>query len=218
MSAPAESRSRTGGIVVATVIVTAVATLWFAKTVLFPSEFTPVTLTDAEQRALDDKLESLDVSAAPVRSDAAASAGDRLEPEPYREDDADRTVRLSERELNALLANNTDMARRAAVDLSENLVSLRILLPMDPDLPVFGGRTLRARAGVEFAYAAGDPVVRLKGVSIMGVPVPNAWLGGLKNIDLVEEFGSDEGFWRAFAAGVAAVRVEQGSLSVELRE
>ena len=33
-------------------------------------------------------------------------------------------------------------------------------------------------------YANGRPVMVLKGVSVWGVPLPNAWLGNLKNIDL----------------------------------
>jgi len=36
----------------------------------------------------------------------------------------------------------------------------------------------------------------------MGVPIPNAWLGGIKNIDLVKEFGADKGFWKTFSDGV----------------
>ena len=58
----------------------------------------------------------------------------------------------------------------------------------------------------------------LKGVSLWGVPIPNAWLGGLKNVDLVKEFGAQRGFWQAFAAGVENIRVEEGNLSIKLKE
>jgi hypothetical protein len=61
-------------------------------------------------------------------------------------------------------------------------------------------------------------VVILRGISVMGVPLPNAWLGGLKNIDLIQEFGSDPGFWRALAEGVASIQVRDGSLLVVLKE
>ena len=89
---------------------------------------------------------------------------------------------------------------------------------MDEDFPLFGGQTLRARTGIEFAFRNERPVVRLKGVSIMGVPLPNAWLGGLKNIDLIEEFGNDDGFWKTFADGIAAIEVEEGRLKLKLKE
>jgi hypothetical protein len=74
------------------------------------------------------------------------------------------------------------------------------------------------KAGVELAYQGGKPIVILRGVSIMGVPIPNAWLGNLKNIDLVKEFGTEEGFWKSFAAGVDDIQVREGSLIVKLKE
>jgi hypothetical protein len=29
----------------------------------------------------------------------------------------------------------------------------------------------------------------------MGVPIPNAWLGNLKNVELAQEFSGNDGFW-----------------------
>ena len=52
----------------------------------------------------------------------------------------------------------------------------------------------------------------------MGVPLPNAWLGGLKNVDLVEQFGAERGFWRTFAAGIAGLELRDGELVVRLAE
>ncbi len=39
----------------------------------------------------------------------------------------------------------------------------------------------------------------------MGMPIPNAWLGNLKNVDLIAEFGGTGGVWKAFADGVEAL-------------
>jgi len=61
-------------------------------------------------------------------------------------------------------------------------------------------------------------VVVLKGVSVWGVPLPNAWLGGMKNIDLVQEFGTEQGFWQAFADGVEEIEVKEGKVRVRLKE
>jgi hypothetical protein len=71
---------------------------------------------------------------------------------------------------------------------------------------------------MEMRFAAGRPVVILKGVSIWGVPLPNAWLGNMKNIDLVQEFGNDRGFWQAFADGVEVIDVKDGELRIRLKE
>ncbi len=210
-----------GGLMLLTIILSVAATVWFLNYYLFPKRFEPVELSDKEETILEQKLErfqgfSFDSRATP----STEQAGDEgpLTPEPYSEVGAKREVGLSERELNAILAKNTDLADKVAIDLSERLVSAKLRIPLDPDFPMFGGKTLKARAGVEFAYEQGRPVVVLKGVSVMGVPIPNAWLGGLKNIDLVREFGHDQGFWKSFADGVENIEVVEGRLKMKLKE
>ncbi len=197
------------------VVVTAVLTVWLVKAYVFPDEFEPVTLSAGESRTLEDKLSRLE--ATPQRR-RAANETPALQPEAYSEAGASREIAFTERELNALLANNTDLARKLAIDLSDDLLSVKLLLPMDEDFPVLGGKTLKVHAGVELAFHDDRPVVVLKGVSVMGVPLPNAWLGNLKNIDLVREFGQQGGFWAAFADGVESMRVENGRLDIRLKE
>jgi hypothetical protein len=105
-----------------------------------------------------------------------------------------------------------------AIDLADNLASAKILIPIPQDFPVMAGRILRVNTGLEIRLTgARKPVIALKGVSIMGVPVPNAWLGNLKNVDLIDEFG-DRGFWKAFADGVEDLQVRDGELYIKLRE
>jgi hypothetical protein len=206
---------RTALIVLVTVLVTVGATLWVVKYYFFPSEFRPVHLSAREEQVLDNKLERLDtLGAGPGRRHDSGA----LEPERYSEANAERSISLSERELNALLAKNTDLARKLAIDLSDNLVSAKLLVPVDEDFPVMGGKILKVRAGLELAYRNNKPIVILKGISLMGVPIPNAWLGGLKNIDLVAEYGADAGFWKSFAAGVSNISVSEGKLQIELKE
>lgn len=121
-------------------------------------------------------------------------------------------------ELKSLLVKNPDMAQRFAIDLSDNLASAKLLVPVPPDFPLLGGQTVQVNAGLELNYTNGRPVVVLQGVSLMGIPLPNAWLGGLKNVDLVQEFGGQQGFWSAFAAGVESIEVKDGKLQIELKE
>lgn len=217
------------GLLVLAVIVTAGVTVFIFKFYFFPSEFKPVALNPGEEKALALKLEKIDALGAGLltqKKDPAKKVSESerpdstapLAPEPYDESGATREIRFSERELNALLAKNTDLAKKMAIDLSDGLVSAKLLLPIDEDFPVLGGKILRVRSGVAFAYKNGKPVVILKGITIMGVPVPNAWLGGLKNIDLVERFDTQKGFWKTFAAGVEDIKVEEGRLTVKLKE
>lgn len=231
------------GLVLAAVAASVTLTLYFAQSWLFPKPFQPVSLSAAESSQLDLKLARLehwgeiqppenpaaprpDRSGATARSEARldAPAGQRVEPlempkpEPYSEDDLSREINFNERELNALLANSTDLASRLALDLADDLISANMLITLPPDFPFMGGKTLRVRAGLELAYRASKPVVVLRGVSIMGVPMPNAWLGDLKNVDLIEQFGTDQGFWQTFAGGVESIRVQEGKLQVRLKE
>lgn len=195
--------------------------LWIGYRSLFPTEFTPVSLNTEEQRILDNKLqnlESLRVGRSDSKPSASTSTAAPLQPEPYSEVGASREISLSEKELNALIATNTDLAPRLAIDLSEDLASAKLLVPLDPEAPIVGGKTLKLTAGLELGYAEGKPVVTIKGVSIWGVPLPNAWLGGMKNVDLIQEFGTEPGFWQAFADGVEEIEVKEGRVRIRLKE
>ena len=180
------------GIVAASICLAIVATLIAIKMFFFPAPFEPVTLSQKEEIA--------------------------LRPEQYSEDSGSREIKFTERELNAMVAKNTDLADKVAIDLAQDMISIKLLIPFDPDFPILGGKTVKVRAGAELAYRDGRPVVRLRGVSLMGVPMPNAWLGGLKNIDLIHEFGNDEGFWKGFADGVESIDVVDGFLNIKLKE
>lgn len=223
------------GIMLLTILVTVGITLWVAKTYIFPSQFEPVVLTSQESQQLSKKLSLLDftdsntsTTASPTRPLNTAHPNTKtainddpnkpLQPESYSEQGASRYISFTEREINAMLAKNTDLATKVAIDLANNLISARLRIPVDEDFPIFAGKTLRAAAGIELAYRGERPVVVLKGVKIMGVPIPNAWLGGLKNIDLVQEFGGEEGFWKLFSDGVESIETKEGELHITLKE
>ncbi len=182
---------------------------------LFPDALTPVQLKSGEKITLNQKLRGLGYQdqAFPVEDQNPEA----LEPLPYSEDNANREIAFSERELNGLLAKNTDLARKLAIDLADDLASARLVLPLDPDFPVLGGKTLRMSAGLEARFESGRPVMVLKGISVWGVPLPNAWLGNLKNVDLIAQFGEQQGFWKAFADGVDEISVREGELFVRLK-
>ena len=226
-ASPAPKRGFSGlqvlGIVGLVVLLTAGATFWLIRTYVYPADFRPVELSEREQTELDDKLIAIGLDPVELlpnaeRSEPLFDSDGRLRPERYVEDADARDIRLSERELNALVASSPEFARRFAIDLSDNLASARVLVPLDPDFPVLGGKTLRINAGVELDYRNDRPVVVLRGVSVMGVPIPDAWLGGLRNVDLVQQFGGSGGFWQAFSAGIELLEIEDGQLHLKLAE
>lgn len=224
-------------IVLVTLVVAIILTYFVLQRYIFANEFKPVQLSQSESVELNHKLQSLgfqpDTTAAedkPKKKKRLWNIGSKedkdnrqdedqmLTPEAYKEDSSKREINFTEKELNAMLANNTDMAKRVAIDLSNDLASAKMLIPMDPDFPFIGGKTLRVNTGLGLSFSNDRPVVILKGVSIMGVPIPNAWLGNLKNVDLVSEFGLESGFWKTFAAGVEYVNVQDGKLQIKLKE
>lgn len=207
---------RTLGIMLLTVIISVAVTVFVINYYLFPKKLDPVELSQREESTLNQKLKQFGLPTLPSSSNDEKS--NALAPEPYTEEGAKREIIFSEKELNAMLAKNTDLADKVAIDLSENLASAKMIIPLDPDFPFLGGKTVKINAGAELAYANGRPIVILKGIKVWGVPIPNAWLGNLKNVDLVKEFGGDEGFWKSFADGVENIHVAEGSLIIKLKE
>ena len=210
-------------IVVITMVLTVIVTVGVIRYYFWATPFSAVELSQLEQRQLDQKLAALIPGYEPnqslTTSDSNQTEVDNqtsLEPQPYTEEGVSREVVFSEREINALIANNTDLASKLAIDLADNLVSARVLFDADPDMPIVGGKTIRITAGMTLSYEAGQPVAIIRGVKIMGVPVPEAWLGGLKNVDLIEQFGEAGGFWQAFAEGIDQLEVRDGRLAVTL--
>lgn len=212
------------GMAAAVMVITAAAVLFIVSQVFAPRPFTPVTLSSAEKEVLSTKLDRLEESGFKKKGGGSSpheptedTAQGPLVPEAYSEKYADRTIRFSEREVNSLLSHNTNLAQRVAIDLAPDLLSIKLLVPVDQDFPVLGGKIIRLKAGAELRYDE-RPVIIFRGLSIMGVPMPKAWLGGLKNVDLISEFGSEQGFWKAFSDGVESLKVVEGSLELTLRE
>ena len=191
------------GIILITCIVSVVVSVLAVNYFLFPGKLNPVELSQNEESKLNSKLKKFGLPTLPSDNNTETA----LQPEPYSEVGASREINFSEKELNAMLAKNTELADQIAIDLSENLASAKMVIPLDPDFPILGGKTLKVNTGTELSYANGRPTVVLKGVKVWGVPIPNAWLGNLKNVDLIKEFGGDEGFWKSFADGVDDISI-----------
>ncbi|MBB1437952.1 arginine N-succinyltransferase [Shewanella sp. SG41-4] len=220
-------------IIAATMLVTAGLTFFIIRTYIFPSPLTPVSLNVKEEQQLDRKLTQLgwqveskgsatssssDTSRTSSNNNIQQSASGELTPQAYQEFDADRQVSFSEKEVNSMIGRNPDFAQRVAIDFSDNLASATMLIPIPKDFPIMAGEILRVNTGLDIHLDANRrPVVALVGVSLMGVPIPNAWLGNMKNVNLVGEFG-DRGFWNAFADGVDDIQIRDGELSIKLRK
>ncbi len=186
-----------------TVIITVVVTLAAARVWMFQPDVSPVVLDSQEQTELEDKLKTLE---------------DASRPGKYSESPEDRILYLTERELNAIVARDPALAERLAFHLSEAKISATLLVDIPEDMPVSAGRRVEVATGLQVGYADGRPSLIVEGISLMGVPLPSGWLGGLKGSDLLELKGPGGDFARLFGQGVQDMRVEEGRLRIELAE
>ncbi len=216
---PAKNGWRTFGIVVITMAITLAVGYWVVTRYLFPTAFTPVTLNQQEQQVLDKKIDYLKGQGSHKSNQTTPGNRDHdMSPQPYSEVGASREINFTEKELNALLANNTDLAQQLVIDLSDNLASAKLLIHLDPDFPILGGKTVKVTAGMELGMIKGKPRAILKGISVWGVPLPNAWLDNMKNKDLFQEFGTAGGFWQTMRDGVETLDIKEGKLRIKLKE
>jgi hypothetical protein len=179
---------------------------------LFPGSFQPVVLTEREALQLEDKLLRVKhlVEAASFRQSA------KLPRLADAKQERERTIAFSERELNALLSRNTELAARIAIDLSAGAASARVLIPVDPAVPLIGGRRVRCDASLVSTLENGRPRVTLTRLSVLGLPLPTAWLGDLKNVDLIQEAGNPIGSWEAVADALELVELDDDRLKMKI--
>jgi len=184
--------------------------LWWLKRNAYASEFVPVELNHNEQMILEAKLNAVDPSTGVFSAPTP--------PEAYSEEDEHRKIVFSQEELNAVLAKDPELSKRVKFHLGDQMVSLEFLTPMDPAFPVLGGKTFKFNMGLILSYTNNKPVVAVRGISLGGIPMPAFWWGNVKNKNLVEEFGTEGGFWDLFSKGVEYLEVKDGAFILHLKE
>ena len=88
---------------------------------------------------------------------------------------------------------------------------------LDPDLPVLGGKTLRAKARFLVKEQKGLPAVILDDFTLWGVSLPNAWLANLKGANLIEACAAEVGH-NVIADGIDRFVVSPGQITITLAE
>jgi hypothetical protein len=195
------------GIVLSCCLLTAIGTVWWVKHNIYASPLHPVQLSQSEKTTLDAKLAKLELSEEVVPPEA-----------PAKTDGDPRTISISSKEINAFLANQ-GIGEQVKLDVTRNRIAANFLLPIDKDAPLFAGTTLRIRLALNaLMNENGKLVVKVDDVSLGGIPLPNAWLGDIKGLDLVtSNIGEDPAIER-FAAGIKDFRLENGHVHIVLNE
>lgn len=157
----------------------------------------PVNLNAREKAVVEAKVEAIQ------------------NPEGPKYEKGSKEIILTERELNGLLNENTELGKSVSFELARNAIHARVETDLDPDLPLVGGKHLKARARFLVSDEPGKAALVLDDVTVWGVSLPNDWLGGLKGHDLL---GETLGGKRGKIAGVEEFKVEPGRLLIRLAE
>ncbi len=157
----------------------------------------PVVLTAQEKVEVEAKVEAIQKPAEP------------------KYEKGGKEIILTERELNGLLNEKTTLGKTVSFQLATNAIHARVETDLDPDLPILGGRHLKARARFLVSEVPGKAAFVLDDLTVWGVSLPNAWLGGLKGHDLLGEVLGGNG---GKVAGVEEFKIESGKLIIRLAE
>src|ERR1051325_8562238 len=207
-----------GGLLALLLIIAATVaiTIWWIQ-----RPIKPVVLSAAEKQAVEAKLQQ-------VRSAPATARDERLSPAP-RPDPAPKStsnryvpggkeLRLTERELNGLLNENTDLGKTVRLELDTDAINAYVAVPIPKDFPVGGGRMFRAKGRFRMSLSQDQaPVAMLEDVTVLGLSLPKEWLGGVKGKKLLADAMGERNSaanWK----GVKSLRIVPGAIVLEVGE
>ncbi len=207
-AAPAAPRARsTKKIILITLAVilgcagiAAAAGAFWVKHTFYPSPMKPVSLTSTEQAAFDSKLQALNNPAA-------------IPP-----DEANRTIIINEREVNAYLAQQ-QLGENVQVQFSEGQVSAAIILAAPPDFPIMPNQKVRLRFTFGTSLTPAHKLsLKLDDLSLGGISLPNSWIGDIKGLDLIAANVESDPALQKFVAGIQSLEIHNGTLRLVLNK
>ena len=158
----------------------------------------------------------LGVNAGASPAVAAATAGNPALAGPYVP--GSKVFKLTEREVNGLLNANTDLGKSVRLEFAQDAVNAYLAVRIPEDFPVGGGKMFRARGRFRVSIGnGGAPYAILDDVTVFGLSLPKAWLGGLKGENLISDaVGERNG--SPILRGIKSLRVEPGALVLEVED
>jgi hypothetical protein len=193
-------------IVLGTAGITAAASVWWVKHNFYASTLHPVALNAGEKAELDSKL-------------TAMSAAGQAEAPALPASDPRKTLELSEREINAFLADQ-GLGEQVKVELGNGTGTATAIVPIEKEAPMFGGKTLRIQCAFNARMDDHNKLAfSITDLSVGGISLPNAWLGNLKGMNLFQNADvSNDPAVQGFLAGVKDFAISGGALRVVLND
>lgn len=190
---------------------TVAITIWYIQ-----RPIKPVVLSAAEKAVVEAKLQNFSETTNEI-SRTLIPENEKPRTEPDRTYvPGSKVLRLTERELNGLLNANTDLGQTVRLEFGRDAINAYVAAPIPEDVPVLGGKMFRARGRFRLALTNGvAPYAILEDVTVFGLSLPQAWLGGLKGQNLLSEvMGERNG--TPVLRGIKSLRVEPGALVMEV--
>lgn len=195
------------------IVLTVFITIWWMG-----RPIKPVVLSVAEKQVVTQKLDHL--GRAPAgKANAVELPANRPKPEPARiYVPGSREFRLTEREINGLLNENTDLGKSVRLEFRQDAINAYVATLIPEDVPLLGGKMFRARGRFRLSVGnGGEPYAILEDVTVFGLSLPKAWLGGVKGENLLGDAVGRRDGSRIFK-GVKNLRVEPEALVLEVDE
>jgi hypothetical protein len=194
------------------IIATVAITIWWIQ-----RPIKPVVLNPKEQAAVDTKLRELEDARLPApKPETPLIVNPAPQERPYVP--GAKAITLTEREVNGLLNQNTDLGKSVRIEFARNAINAYVAVPIPQDFPIMGGKMFRARGRFSVSIGnGGTPYVVLEDVTVFGISLPKAWLGGLKGENLLGD-AVGRGNRGPILQGIKNLHVEPGALVLELAD
>ena len=193
-------------------VATVAITIWWMQ-----RPIKPVVLSEKEKAVVEAKLQRMGAgrNGQPASPSSVASSPNSS-PVPNRTyTPGGKELRLTERELNGLLNQNTELGNTVRLELDTDAINAYVAVPIPKDFPVGGGKMFRARSRFRMSLSSDQaPVAMLEDVTVFGLSLPKEWLGGVKGKNLLADaVGKPDGAtWR----GIKSLRVVPGAIVLEV--
>lgn len=192
---------------------TVAVTLWWSQ-----RPIRPVVLSAQEKSAVEGKIKEIGGGTIPLKSDAPdepslipSSSGSPIADRPYVP--GSKILRLTEREVNGLLNLNTELGDKVHLEFSRDAINAYLAIPIPQDFPIGAGTIFRMRGRFRVSIGGeGRPYAVLEDVTIFGLSLPKAWLGGIKGENLIGDALGGE----PVVQGIKSLKVEPGVLVLEV--
>ncbi|WP_395735795.1 hypothetical protein [Prosthecobacter sp.] len=180
-------------------IAAATGAVWVKHT-FYPSAMTPVSLTAKEKEAFDSKLQVLN------------------NPATVPPEEANRTLVINEREVNAYLAQQ-ELGESVQVKFGEGQVSAAVILTAPEDFPIVPNQKIRLRFTFGTSLSPEHKLsLKLDDLTLGGISLPNSWLGDMKGVDLIAQNVESDPALQKFLAGIQSLEIHNGTLRLVLNK